>query len=222
MARRVAARYVGRGESFDDLYQVASMALVKAVRNFDVAAGSAFSFYAMPSMHGEVKRHFRDHSWGIRPPRHIQDSRGGVNEAVQALTQDLRRAPQIDEIVCATGLDARTVRECLASNDLYRLASIDASPGGGDAEPGGDLPRSAGLAASLGDTDERLESVEDRITLQPLIARLSARERRLLDLRFVQEWTQAQIAREFGVSQVQVSRLLTRVLSGLREGLAAA
>jgi RNA polymerase sigma-B factor len=224
LARRVAARYVGRGETFDDLFQVASMALVKAVRQFDVAAGSEFGFYAMPSMHGEVKRHFRDHSWGIRPPRHIQDSRSGVNEAVQRLTQDLRRAPTIAEIVEVTGHDAGTVRECLASNDLYRLASIDSLPAsgsGGDATPV-DQTRATDFASSLGGTDRRLESVEDRLTLQPLIARLGPRERRLLDLRFVHEWTQSQIASEFGVSQVQVSRLLTKVLSGLREELAAA
>lgn len=223
MARRVAARYVGRGETFDDLFQVASMALVKAVRGFDVAAGSEFGFYAVPSMHGEVKRHFRDHSWGIRPPRHIQDSRSGVNETVQALTQSLQRAPTITEIVAETGLDERTVRECLASNDLYRLASIDAIPAGGSPESGtGDQVRGADFAASLGDVDRGLDVVEDRVTLQPLIARLGPRERRLLALRFVHEWTQAQIAREFGVSQVQVSRLLTKVLTGLREDLVAA
>ena len=219
MARRVAARYGGRGESFDDLYQVACVALVKAVRNFDVTRHNALRFYALPSMHGEVKRHFRDHSWGIRPPRHIQDSRGGVNEAVASLTQDLQRRPVVDEIVEATGLDPATVRECLASNDLYRLASIDALPAAGDS--GGEV-RTVDFTASLGDVDDRLESVEDRMTLRPLIARLSPRERRLLALRFVHEWTQAQIARDFGVSQVQVSRLLTKVLSGLRESLEAA
>ena len=223
MARRVAARYLGRGETFDDLFQVASMALVKAVRGFDVRAGSAFAFYAMPSMHGEVKRHFRDHSWGIRPPRHIQDSRSGVNETVQALTQALQRAPAIAEIVAETGLDEHTVRECLASNDLYRLASIDAITTGGSPDAAAtDQARSADLAASLGDTDHRLESVEDRLTLQPLLVRLGPRERRLLTLRFVHEWTQEQIAAELGVSQVQVSRLLTKVLTGLREHLAAA
>jgi RNA polymerase sigma-B factor len=220
MARRVAARYVGRGESFEDLYQVACVALVKAVRNFDDSRDSAFGFYAIPSMHGEVKRHFRDHSWGIRPPRHIQDARAGVNEAVQKLTQDLRRPPTVDEIVDTTGLDAATVRECLASNDLYRLSSIDALPGSNDAGSG-EL-RTLDFTVALGDVDDRLESVEDRLTLRPLIARLPPRERRLLALRFVDEWTQAQIAQEFGVSQVQVSRLLTKVLSGLRESLVAA
>jgi RNA polymerase sigma-B factor len=220
MARRVAARYVGRGETFDDLYQVACVALVKAVRNFDVSRHSAFGFYAMPSMHGEVKRHFRDHSWGIRPPRHIQDSRGGVNQAVASLAQDLQRQPVVDEIVQETGLDEATVRECLASNDLYRLASVDALPAAG--EGGGGEVRTVDFTASLGDVDDRLESIEDRMTLRPLIARLSPRERRLLALRFVHEWTQAQIAREFGVSQVQVSRLLTKVLSGLRQSLEAA
>jgi RNA polymerase sigma-B factor len=221
MARRVAARYVGRGESFDDLYQVACVALVKAVRNFDDSRHSAFGCYALPSMHGEVKRHFRDHSWGIRPPRHVQDSRAGVNEAVASLTQDLRRRPVVDEIVAVTGLGATTVRECLASNDLYRLASIDALPTAGESGGGGEV-RTVDFTASLGDVDDRLESVEDRMTLRPLIARLSPRERRLLSLRFVHEWTQAQIARDFGVSQVQVSRLLTKVLAGLRQSMEAA
>lgn len=217
----MAARYVGRGETFDDLYQVACVALVKAVRNFDVSRHRAFGFYARPSMHGEVKRHFRDHSWGIRPPRHIQDSRGGVNDAVASLAQDLQRQPVVDEIVGATGLDGATVRECLASNGLYRLASIDAVPPAAG-EGGGSEVRTVDFTASLGDVDDRLESVEDRMTLQPLIARLSPRERRLLALRFVHEWTQAQIAQDLGVSRVQVSRLLTTVLSGLRRSLEAA
>jgi RNA polymerase sigma-B factor len=162
-ARRVAARYTGRGESFDDLQQVACIALVKAARSFDPGRGTTFAAYAVPSMHGEVKRHFRDHGWVIRPPRHIQDSRTGVNEG-----------------------------------------------------------RSADLAAFLGGADERLEAIEERLSLRPLIAALDPRERRLLALRFGQEWTQAQIASDFGVSQVQVSRLLTKVLTGLRQSLAAA
>jgi len=194
----------------------------------------SFGFHRLQSSSGGVKGPFdffvtgswqeadgfRDHSWGIRPPRHIQDSRGGVNQAVASLTQDLRRRPAVDEIVAVTGLDPATVRECLASNDLYRLASIEALPAGG--EGGGGEVRTVDFTASLGDVDDRLESVEDRMTLGPLIARLSQRERRLLALRFVLGWTQAQIARDIGVSQVQVSRLLTKVLSGLRESLEAA
>jgi RNA polymerase sigma-B factor len=223
MARRVAAHYAGRGEVFDDLFQVACVALVKTVRTFDVDAGIEFACYATPSMHGEVKRHFRDHTWGIRPPRHIQDSRKGVSEAVQLLTQELRRAPRLAEIVEATGLDAHTVDQCLASDDLYRLASIDAIPVGGTSDSGScGVVRGSDFAPSLARTDDRLELIEDRIRLRPLIVRLSPRERRLLALRFVDDLTQEQIAREFGISQVQVSRLLTKVLAGLREGLAAA
>jgi RNA polymerase sigma-B factor len=217
-ARRVAARYTGRGESFEDLYQVACFALVKAVRNFDTERDRAFYFYAMPSMHGEVKRHFRDHSWGIRPPRLVQDARSGVSTAVAALTQELGRRPTIPELVNRTGLDAATVEACLASNDLYRLASIEElSQGGGD----GDQPESR-TAERFGGVDSRLELVEDRITLERHIAALGPRERRQIRLRFVDEWTQSQIASDFGVSQVQVSRLLTKVLANLRESLAAA
>jgi RNA polymerase sigma-B factor len=219
-ARRVAARYTGRGESFDDLQQVACIALVKAARSFDPGRGTTFAAYAVPSMHGEVKRHFRDHGWVIRPPRHIQDSRTGVNEAVATLTQDLGRRPTHAEVAAVTGLDDDTVRACLASNDIFRLASIDALPQGGDGAAG--EGRSADLAAFLGGADERLEAIEERLSLRPLIAALDPRERRLLALRFGQEWTQAQIASDFGVSQVQVSRLLTKVLTGLRQSLAAA
>jgi RNA polymerase sigma-B factor len=217
-ARRVASRYTGRGESFDDLQQVACIALVKSARSFDHDRGTSFTAYAVPSMHGEVKRHFRDHGWVIRPPRHIQDSRTGVNEAVATLTQDLGRRPTHAEIAASTGLDDDTVRACLASNDIFRLASIDALPQGGEAGEG----RTADLAAFLGGVDERLEAIEERMSLRPLIAALDPRERRLLALRFGREWTQAQIASEFGVSQVQVSRLLTKVLTGLRQSLAAA
>jgi RNA polymerase sigma-B factor len=217
LARRVAARYTGRGESFEDLYQVACIALVKTVRTFDQSHDNSFTAYAVPSMHGEVKRHFRDHSWGIRPPRHIQDARSGVSAAVASLTQELGRRPGIGEVVTATGLEAETVEACLASNDLYRLASIDAlsqnQGGGGDDAP---------PAEQLGDVDSRLELIEDRITLERHIAALGPRERRLIRLRFVHEWTQSQIANDFGVSQVQVSRLLTKVLANLRESLVAA
>jgi RNA polymerase sigma-B factor len=218
-ARRVAARYAGRGEALEDLVQVACVALVKTVRTFDADRHNSFTAYAVPSMHGEVKRHFRDHGWGIRPPRHIQDARSGVTAAVAALTQSLGRRPAVDDIVAITGLDAETVEACLASNDLYRLASIEAlspSDGGrGDTRP-------AGPADVLGDVDSRLELVEDRVTLERLIAALGPRERRLIRLRFVHEWTQSQIADDLGISQVQVSRLLAKVLSGLRASLAAA
>ena len=219
-ARRVAARYTGRGEAFEDLVQVACIALVKTVRTFDPGHDNSFTAYAVPSMHGEVKRHFRDHGWGIRPPRHIQDARSGVIAAVAALTQELGHPPAVGDVVAATGLDAATVEACLASNDLYRLASIDALSQGGDQSRGDARPPAP--VDVLGDVDGRLELIEDRLTLQRHLAALGPRERRLIRLRFVLEWTQAQIADDLGVSQVQVSRLLTKVLSGLRESLAAA
>jgi RNA polymerase sigma-B factor len=219
MARRVAARYSGRGEAFEDLYQVACVALVKAVLNFDDSRACAFGGYAVPSMHGEVKRYFRDHGWGIRASRRIQDSRGRVDDVVRILTQELCRPPAAAEIAEATGFDVRTVHECLASRDFYRLVSIDAIRSDGN---GSDGDRTVHPAESLSTTDHRLESVEDRLSLRPLVAGLEPYERRLLALRFEEEWTQAQIAREFDVSQAQVSRLLTKILSRLRECLAAA
>jgi RNA polymerase sigma-B factor len=220
LARGVAARYVGRGESFEDLYQVACFALVKAVRNFDTERDRAFYFYAMPSMHGEVKRHFRDHSWAIRPPRHVQDSRDAVNDAVEKLTQELQREPTADEIAGVTGLEPGTVAECLASRGIYRVPSIDAPRPAG--EPASDAGDALALDPTVLDGDDPMTAVENRLTLRPLIADLSPRDRRLLSLRFVHEWTQAQIASDFGISQVQVSRLLTRVLSTLRQSMAAA
>jgi RNA polymerase sigma-B factor len=142
-----------------------------------------------------------------------------VDDAMRTLTQELRRLPAAADIAGATGLDVMTVSECLASNDYYRLASIDAIRPDGHG-PDGD--RTVDPADSLSATDHGLESVENRLSLRPLIAGLEPDERRLLALRFEQEWTQARIAREFGVSQAQVSRLLTKVLSRLRESLTAA
>jgi RNA polymerase sigma-B factor len=214
-ARRVAARYAGHGEAFDDLYQVACYALVKAVRGFDPDRGTPFGAYATPSMHGEVKRHFRDHVWMVRPPRRILDTRGRVNEVAVSLTQDLHRTPSVTEISDAAGLDAGTVRDCLASNDLYRPTSLD-GPSAGEEEAPATEP------AVLGRPDDRLESVLDRLTLAQLLTRLAPRERRLLALRFGDDRTQSQIAVDLGISQVQVSRLLTKALATLRSGMTRA
>lgn len=218
-ARSIAARYHGRGEVDDDLMQVAYLALVKAVQHYDPWLGRDFLSYAVPCIHGEIKRYFRDHGWAIRPPRHVQELRASVNAASQELAQQLGRSATPAEIAVAAELDLDTVQECLASNQLYHLPSIDAPV---DGAAGVEHGTRAALFDTLGHDDGRLESVVDLVSLRPLLARLPRRERRLLTLRFVHEWSQARIASELGVSQVQVSRLLSKVLGELREQLQAA
>jgi RNA polymerase sigma-B factor len=213
VATSVALRYRGRGEPVDDLVQVAHLGLVKAVDGFDPGRGSDFLAYAVPTIRGEVRRHFRDRGWDIRPPRRIQELRVRVEAAAETLSQRLDRSPRPSEIAEYLGTDVEDVAECLASAECYHVHSLDAP---GDPVDGIDL------AGTLGAPDPDLEAIDDILSVRPLLAKLSPRDRRILALRFWRGWTQAQIAADVGVTQMQISRLLAQALRRLREQLEAA
>lgn len=213
VATSIALRYRSRGEAVEDLVQAAHLGLVKAAGGFDPDRGRDFLAYAVPTVSGEVKRHFRDQGWDIRPPRRVQELRSEVEKASNELTQTLGRSPRLSEIADHLGAGEDDVVECVASADLYHVHSLDAPVGGADDLAVGD---------TLGDIDPLLGQIDDVLSVRPLMDRLSPRDRRILALRYFNGWTQQQIADDVGVTQMQVSRLITKALRRLREGLEAA
>lgn len=210
VARAIAHRYRQRGLAEDDLVQVAYVGLVKAVNGFDPSHERDFLSYAVPTVTGEVKRHFRDFGWTVRPPRRVQELQGQIARLSSELTNRLGRSPKPSEVAAEIGLDVETVIEALAADGAFTPASLDVPVG----EDG---------AATLGDLmpgqDTDLESAEARIMLGPAVRSLAPRDRRILELRFFEGWTQEQIAQDIGVTQMQVSRLLSRILKDLRNHL---
>jgi RNA polymerase sigma-B factor len=211
VARAIAHRYRRRGLAEDDLEQAAYVGLVKAVNGFDPVHERDFLSYAVPTVAGEVKRFFRDFGWSVRPPRRVQELQGGIAKASSDLTQSLGRSPKPTEVAANLGVDVESVIEALAADGAFTPASLDVPVG----EDG---------TATLGDlmpADESgFTSAEARVVLGPLVRALSERDRRILELRFFEGWTQEQIARDIGVTQMQVSRLLSRILRDLRSELA--
>jgi RNA polymerase sigma-B factor len=207
LARTVAARYWGRGESAEDLVQVAYVGLMKAIRGYDPARGDDFRSYAIPTIAGEVKRHFRDKSWAVRPPRWLQELQAEISAISVTLYQELKRPPRPEDIAERLNIPTDKVREALSADGCFTPATID-----------GHGPRGDGyaIAQRLGTDDHELDLVEVRIALAPLIQRLPERDRTILALRFFRGWTQSQIASTLGITQMQVSRLLSRILDGLR------
>jgi RNA polymerase sigma-B factor len=209
-ASRLARRYRGRGEPLEDLEQVARLGLVKAIDRYDPDRGS-FTAYAVITISGEIKRHFRDKTWGVHVPRRVQDLSLEVGHATMVLTNALSRTPTVAELAERLSITEEAVLEALESSAGYSPASLNAPVTGGDgAGEFGDL---------LGDTDSDLEMIDDRITVAGLLLRLPARERRMLAMRFYGNRTQAEIAAELGISQMHVSRLLSRALSWLRQAM---
>jgi RNA polymerase sigma-B factor len=212
VATNIAMRYRSRGAGLEDLLQAANLGLVKAVHGFDPGRTSDFMAYAVPTISGEVKRYFRDQGWDIRPPRRVQELRPAVHRVSAALTQALGRSPRLDEIAEHLQVAQEDVVECVCSAEIYTVNSLDAAIGGEE----------LAVAEVLGEPDPAMAKIEDLMTLKTLLEDLSARDRRILALRFFQDWTQQQIARDIGVTQMQVSRLLTKALARLRAGMTAA
>jgi RNA polymerase sigma-B factor len=208
-AGRLARRYRGRGEYLDDLEQVARLGLVKAVDRYDPERGS-FTAYAVITISGELKRHFRDRTWGVHVPRRVQDLSLEVGHASMLLTSTLARTPTVGELADRLGVPEAAVLEAVESAAGYSPASLNAPVAEDGALEFGDL---------LGDVDGDLESVTDKLTVTDLLLRMPARERRMLALRFYGNRTQAEIADELGISQMHVSRLLSRALTWLREAM---
>lgn len=207
----LARRFKDRGEPMDDLVQVGSVGLLKAIDRFDLDRGVEFSTYATPTIVGELKRYFRDKGWAIRVPRRLQELSLRMNKLVSQLTQELGRSPTISELAQAAEVSEEEVLEALESGQAYSTTSLDAPSGEED-----DAPE---RLERMGEDDLQLENLEYFASLAPLIQQLPERERRILYLRFFKGMTQSTIAEEIGISQMHVSRLLSRVLAFLREGM---
>ena len=203
---QVARRYGGRGIDHDDLVQVGRLALVKAARGYRTGVGSGFVAYAVPTISGEVKRHFRDCGWAVRPPRRLQEVRALLGAEEDQLTQSLRRSPTTDEMADALGLDRREASQARLCGSAYWALSLD-HPGEGTGVE---------VAADESADIERMLALR---SIRTVLEVLTAREQLIIRLRFVEERTQSEIGRVLGVSQMQVSRLLTSILGQLREGL---
>jgi RNA polymerase sigma-B factor len=210
LAEYLARRFGNRGEPHEDLVQVATIGLIKAIDRFDPERGVAFSTYATPTIVGEIKRHFRDRGWTIRVPRRLQEMQAVISQAVSDLGQELGRSPTVGEIAQRAGLSEEEIIEGLESANAYSPLSLDAP------DPAGEV---GAVIEQLGDTDDALEAVIDRETVKPLLDQLDARAKKILLLRFFKNMTQSQIAEELGISQMHVSRLLSRTLSELRHKL---
>jgi len=210
LARQLARRYQRAQEPLDDLYQVACLGLCKAVDGFDTDRGIAFTSYAVPTILGEIKRHFRDRTWAVRVPRDLQELTLRVDKAVGELSEALHRQPSVAEIGEAVGSDEEHVLEALQAGGAYRAVSFDA-PRGGNGED--DL---ATLADSVGVDEAGFDRAEERATLANLLTTVTPRERDVLRMRFENDMTQAEIGAVIGVSQMQVSRVIRQALSRLR------
>ena len=210
LARNLARRYAGAREPFDDLLQVASLGLVKAIDRFDIDRGAAFSSFAVPTILGELKRYFRDLGWSVHVPRGAQELALKVQEAQERLTTKTGRPPSVNELAEYLELSIEDVLDAIETAAAHHSASLDAPREDGDEESGS-------LVDLLGNDDGRYELVDETVTISAAARQLSARERRVLALRFVHDLTQTQIAEQIGVSQMQVSRILRRALNQLRE-----
>jgi RNA polymerase sigma-B factor len=215
LARQLARRYQRAGEPLDDLMQVASMGLIKAIDRFDPDREIAFSSYAVPTILGEIKRHFRDRTWAVRVPRDLQELTLRVDKAVSELSEELRRQPSVAEIGAAVGADEEQVLEALQASGAYRAVSFDA-PRGAEAED--DV---ATIADSVGVAEDGFDRAEERATLEHLLATVTQRERDVLRMRFEEDMTQAEIGAVIGVSQMQVSRVIRQALTRLRAAAGA-
>jgi RNA polymerase sigma-B factor len=208
LARSLARRYQRSGEPLDDLVQVASIALVKAIDRYDPARGYAFSSFAVPTIAGELKRYFRDHSWTVRPPRDLQEVTLRVETALTRLTQQLDRSPTTHELAEAAGLDDEQVLEALQARRGRSAVSLQT--------PQGDPADGMTLGDTIGAEDSDLERAEQRAALDDLLKTVPARAREMVRLRFEEDMTQAEIGAIFGVSQMQVSRILRQTIDQLR------
>jgi RNA polymerase sigma-B factor len=211
LVKLAASRFRSRSEPMEDIIQVGTIGLIKAIDRFELARGVEFPTFAMPTIVGEIKRFFRDTSWSVRVPRRLQELRLDLAKAGDELAQQLDRAPTVAELAERLDLSKDEVVEGMAASNAYTASSLDAQPEEDDAE--------GALADRIGYEDHGLEGIEYVESLKPLIAELPPRDRKILSLRFVAGLTQSEIGDELGISQMHVSRLLSRTLVRLRKGL---
>jgi RNA polymerase sigma-B factor len=209
LAYSLARRYANKGEPLDDLEQVASVGLLKAIDRFDLRRDVKFATFAVPTIAGEIKRHFRDRGWMLRVPRDVQELSARVSRTREELTSDLGRAPSVAELADRAGATAEQVVEALSAGEAYRMMSLD------DHSPDG-----LGGLEALGDFDAEFERTEQRLLLRRGFDELPPREREILRLRFYEGLTQREIADHVGISQMHVSRLIRRSVDALRDSIA--
>jgi RNA polymerase sigma-B factor len=214
LVRSLARRYANRGEQLEDLVQVGSIGLIKAIDRFDVGRGVELTTYATPNIIGEIKRHFRDKGWSIRVPRGLQELNVRLSQLLERLTVELERSPTIPELAKAADVTEEAVLEALESGQAYTTVSLSAPSGGGEE---GELDP----LESVGELEHEYEVSEDRAVLAPGLDVLDDRERRILHLRFWEGLTQSQIAQQVGISQMHVSRLIRRSLEKVRAEIEA-
>jgi RNA polymerase sigma-B factor len=208
LARQLARRYQRAEEPLDDLIQVASLGLVKAIDRFDTDREVAFSSYAVPTILGEIKRHFRDRTWSVRVPRDLQELSLKVDRTVVAMAKDLQRSPTVAELAEKLEVTDEQVLEAMEASGAYRATSLSTPRGGED--------QTDTLADVVGTEEHGYAAAEDRATLDRLLQTITPREREVLRLRFEEDLTQAEIGERIGVSQMQVSRLIRQSVSRLR------
>jgi RNA polymerase sigma-B factor len=211
LASHLARRFANRGEPFDDLLQVAYLGMLKAVERFDPDRNLEFSTFATATVEGELKRHFRDKTWSVRVPRRPQELHLRLGNVINELSQKLNRAPRVPEVAAELGVSDEEVLEAMEVGGAYRSSSLDAKPAEGH--------EATALDRRLGSADHGFDLAEHRVLLERVLADLPERERTIVELRFFHDMTQTEIAQHVGISQMHVSRLLTRTLVQLRERL---
>jgi RNA polymerase sigma-B factor len=214
LVRWLASRYVNPAVDRDELEAVGFTGLALAIKRFDPERGSDFAAFARPTVQGEIRRYFRDKRRWIRLPRRLQEVKAKLREATDDLTQQFGRNPTVTELAARLAVDEELVLEALTADDAWSLASLDAPIGGDD-------DGSWTVADTMGEPDARLETLVDAAALRPLLAALPAREQQILQLRFFADMTQAQIGAELGLSQMHISRIISKVLVQLREQINA-
>jgi len=206
----LARRFKNRGEPVEDLIQVGTIGLIKAIDRFDVNRAVEFTTYATPTIVGEIKRYFRDKGWAVKVPRRLQELNLLVTQAMNTLTQDLKRSPTIAEVAERLGVTSEQVIEAMETSEVYSFVSLDR-------DLSSDTDDSFSLLEYIGEDDKELTGIEDRTCLAEALRELSKQEQRILYLRFFRGLTQTEIAQQLGISQMHVSRLLRRTLEVLRE-----
>jgi len=214
LAQYLARRFRNRGELLEDLTQVANLGLIKAVDGFDATRGAAFTSYAIPMIVGELKRHFRDKGWDVRVPRRLQELRLAIAKVSGPLAQTLGRSLTVADLAAHLGVSEEEIIEGIDSSHAYRALSLQAPVTGEES--------GAELGDLLGEVDHHMDTVEDRESLRPLVAKLPVREQKIIAMRFFGNMTQTQIATELGISQMHVSRLLRRGLDRVHTIISAA
>ncbi|MEU4416012.1 SigB/SigF/SigG family RNA polymerase sigma factor [Nocardia salmonicida] len=210
LAEHIARKYANRGEIFDDLLQTARLGMVMAVDRYDVTTGSPFLGFAVPTIMGEVRRHFRDHIWPLHVPRREKELQGKVRAATEEMSRRLQRAPTAHELATELEVPVTDIARTLVAANAFQTRSLDTPARENDGDP------SMTVADTFGADDPHYRLAEDTITVAPLLAQLSPEDRQLLIWRFYDTLSQGEIAERLGVSQMSVSRKLTRLLGNLR------